>query len=60
MNERAMYFQKSNVADLKDKLMILLQSGEMVRCYKKEAQYFICNKYNWDDVAEQTLRTYKK
>lgn len=58
--DKAVTFAKGNVADLREKLDMLLQSPETVERYKAESQDFICNKYNWDDVLAQTLALYKK
>ena len=58
IEDRAVVFRKSNVADLKEKLEKLLENKQLVEKYKSEAADFICNKYNWDDVAEKTLRIY--
>lgn len=37
----------------------LLENKEAVEKYKNEAGEFICNKYNWDDVVEKTMRAYQ-
>ena len=60
VKENAVTFAKGNVANLKDKLQYLLQHPEMVEKYKKESQEFICSRYNWDSVVEQTLTLYSK
>ena len=60
MQEKAVSFKKSNVEDLKEKLQSLLIKEELVSSYKKEAQDYICNKYNWDDVMHRTIVLYKK
>lgn len=46
--------------DLKEKLEWLLEDKEAVEKYKSEAGTFITKKYNWDDVVEKTLETYKQ
>lgn len=58
VEDKAVIFKKSDVTDLKDKLEMLCQDEEMVRKYKDEAADFICSKYSWDDIVEQTLRLY--
>ena len=60
MNEKAVSFKKSNVEDLREKLQSLLIKEELVSSYKKAAQDFICNKYNWYDVMHKTMVLYKK
>lgn len=60
VEDKAVTFVKSNVDDLKEKLQMLCEHPEMVEKYKGEAADFICQKYSWDDVVEQTLELYKK
>lgn len=57
--DNAVYFEKSNTADLKDKLDYLIKNPQIVSSYKEKARDYICNKYNWDDVCDKTLQLYK-
>ncbi len=59
VEEKALSFQKGNVKDLKEKLEYLLQHPEVVESYKTQSADFICEKYNWDEVVEQTLQLYR-
>lgn len=52
-------FKKSDVDDLKLKLELLLKNEEIVQSYKKDASKFICDKFNWDEVVENTIEVYK-
>lgn len=58
MQTRAVCFQKSNIGDLRDKLQELLEHQEIVEEYKADAQEYICEKYNWDDVVKKTVDLY--
>ncbi len=58
VEDKAATFEKSNVEDLKAKLQELCDEPERVYNYKKEAADFICKKYSWDDVMQQTLQLY--
>lgn len=58
VKDKAVVFQKSDVADLTVKLQTLCDNSEKVKKYKNEAADFICEKYSWDDVVEKTLRLY--
>ena len=49
---KAVTFVKSDAEDLKNKLKELLNNPEI--------SSFICEKYNWNDVLEQTLALYQK
>lgn len=52
-------FKKSDVKSLIKVLKELINNPEQVKNYKKEAQGYILNKYNWDNVVEETLELYK-
>lgn len=56
--DMAVSFEKSNVNDLKEKLEKLI-NGEN-RKNNQEIKDYILNKYNWDNVIEQTEILYKK
>lgn len=60
VEDKAVVFNKSNVADLKDKLQILCDDSKLVKKYKSEATEFICNKYSWDDVTTKTINLYRR
>ena len=59
VEDKAVSFRKSDVADLKEKLQELIEDQNKVEKYRSDAADFICNKYNWDDVVEKTLRIYR-
>lgn len=51
-------FKKGDVDDLRDKLEYLCGNpAEVDRCRAASAEY-ICNKYNWDNVVQETLQLY--
>lgn len=53
-------FKKSDVADLSEKLEMLINQEEKVYAVKKNVCRNILEEYNWDDAAEKTLAVYKK
>lgn len=53
-------FKVSETKDLQEVLQKLLDNKDIVKKYKKEAQEYILNKYNWDNVVKKTLELYKK
>lgn len=59
VQNHAISFRKSDVSDLKEKLEDLLAHPEKVEGMKEESADYICDKYNWDDVVEQTLHIYR-
>lgn len=59
VEDKALLFQKSNVASLQEKLEGLCQHPDRVEQYKKGAADFICNKYDWDKVVQETLEIYR-
>lgn len=56
---RAVYFKKGNEADLKTKLGQLISDSYTVSTLKTQASDFICNKYNWDKIVDDTLKLYR-
>lgn len=59
VEDKAVTFEKGNVNDLKKKIERLLSHEEEIKKYKKQAADFICTKYNWDNVVEETIKVYK-
>lgn len=59
VEDKAFLFKKSDVSDLKEKLQYTCDNPDAVYKLKSDASDFICQKYNWDDVVEQTLRLYQ-
>lgn len=60
VEKMAVIFRKSDVSDLTVKLQDLLDHPQVVAKYKEKASAFICKKYNWDEVVDQTLELYNK
>lgn len=59
VEDKAFVFKKSDVADLQSKLQEACDDKVQVQKYKDEAADYICKKYNWDEVVEQTLNLYR-
>ncbi len=59
VEDKAVVFRKSDVADLREKLQMLCDDREMVERYKGTATEFICRKYSWDDVVRKTIDLYR-
>lgn len=60
VEDKALIFSKSDVKNLKEKLQDACDHPEKVMQMKEQAADFICEKYNWDDVVEKTMRLYRK
>ncbi len=58
VEDKAVIFKKSDIEDLREKLQTLCDHADIVRDYKNGAADFICEKCNWDDVVDRTLRLY--
>ena len=58
--DKAETFRRSDIEDLRKKLIFLLENDEKREEYKAESQDYICNKYGWDKVVKQTIRLYEK
>ena len=60
VEDKALIFRKSDVNDLREKLQDTCDHPEKIKKYKEQAADFICGKYNWDDVAEETMKLYRR
>lgn len=60
VEEHAVTFRKGDVSDLREKLKELLSDSERVAKMKSGSADFICSKYNWDSVVEETLQLYRR
>jgi glycosyltransferase involved in cell wall biosynthesis len=60
VENKAMIFKKSDVQDLQRKLQSICDHPEEVLPLKKQAAEFICKKYNWNKVVEETMELYKR
>lgn len=56
--DKALHFKKGDVDDLAEKLQMLCDNKEIVEKYKNEASDYVCNRYNWDDIVDETLKLY--
>lgn len=56
--DNAVAFEKGNEQDLQDKLQMLLNDGELAQRYRQGSSDYICSKFNWNDITEETLRIY--
>lgn len=59
-NNRAEYFAAGSTQDLKAKLEALLGDEKKVSDYKSNAQQYVLEAFNWDDITQQTLDLYKR
>lgn len=60
VEDKAAVFRKSDVSDLRKQLRNLLEHPETVAAYKAESREYICRKYDWDKVTEQTIEVYQR
>ena len=60
VEDKALIFKKSDVEDLREKLQEACDHPEMVMKMKSQAADFICEKYNWDEVARETMKLYRR
>lgn len=59
VEDKAMTFRKSDVADLRKKLQDACNHPEEIMKLKKQAADFVCQKYDWDDIVDKTLKLYR-
>ncbi len=60
VEEYAEHFRAADVDDLYCKLKKLVDNPELVKDYKDKAIDYICNKYSWDRVVDETVKLYMK
>lgn len=60
VEDKAMVFRRGDVEDLREKLQTACDREELVQEYKKDAAEFICGKYDWDEIAAETVRLYER
>lgn len=60
VEDQALHFRKGDVKDLREKLQYLLEHPDTVERLRSGSADFICGKYNWDEVVDETLRLYRK
>lgn len=59
VRDKAVTFRKGDIEDLREKLQMLCENVALVDSYKQAASDYICGRYNWDRVTEDTLRLYR-
>ncbi len=59
VEDHAVIFEAGNTEKLKEKLEMLLEHPELTEEYKESSADFVCEKYNWDRVVDQTLELYR-
>ena len=59
VEEKAEVFPKGDVAALSACIQRLCNDPALVKEYKDSAADYICGKYDWDKVTEETLRLYQ-
>ena len=60
VEDKALIFKKSDVADLREKLLDACANPEKVLRLKTQTAGFVCGKYNWDKVVSETLKLYRE
>ena len=53
-------FSRGNVDELREKLKMLIDDPVIVKKYKQSSSSYICSKYNWDKVVDETMELYQK
>ena len=59
VEDKAVLFPKGDVAALQNQLQRLCDDEQLVARFKAGAADYICGKYSWDDVTNQTLELYQ-
>ncbi len=59
VEDKALVFCKGDTQDLQEKLKFMLAHPEVVHAYGSQSADFICSKYRWDEVVDETVRLYR-
>ena len=59
VENKALIFRKSDIGDLKKRLQEACDCPESVKIFKEQASDFICSKYNWNEIVQETLNLYR-
>ncbi len=58
--DHGLSFRTNDERDFVERLQKLVDNPQLVKSYKDGASDYICDKYNWDDIAAQTEQLYKQ
>ena len=58
VEDHAESFKHGNVEDLRDKLKYLIEHKEVVNSYREGASDYICTRFSWDKMKEETEKLY--
>ncbi len=59
VGEKAAVFRKGDTAELRKELQYLIDQPETAKEYRTGAAEYICGTFNWNKVAEETLKVYQ-
>lgn len=59
VEDKAIVFKNGDMADLKKKICWLCSHEDVVQKYRMGATDYICRKYDWDKVVDQTITLYQ-
>lgn len=60
VENNALIFKRADIEDLAIKLDLACSDKVLVNKYKSRSTQFVCNKYNWDDIVNETLSIYER
>lgn len=60
IEDKGVVFRKSDIDSLTKKLQMLCDDQMKVKKYKNEAKKYVLDKYNWDNVVQNTIKLYTK
>lgn len=59
IEDKAITFKKGDIEDLRNHLQQISDMPELAERYRNESADYICDKYKWDKVVDETLLVYK-
>ena len=59
VGNKAFIVARGNVKELGNCIQALINDEEAVNAYKSEASHYVCEKYDWDKVTNETIEKYR-
>ncbi len=59
ITDKGFTFRRGDVSDLREKLQMLCDAPETVEKYRAQSSDYICGRFNWETVTDETLNLYR-
>ncbi len=59
IEDKAVTFRKGDIDDLRNRITQLVNSPDEVKKYREGVSSYVCDRFNWNKVVEETLTLYR-